>query len=234
MTQPPHIPAQVPWGAHRADRDPSSNRLCLPNDLLLIFLDDFTSKLRVHPRAAGYALAGAILLDLLATKRITITDQHLAVGMHQPPPADDLLRHTWGLLMATPEQTDVTFWVEHLAPTALDRVVERLEATGWIRRCRAVMGGTRYEARDRNAVSWRRGRLICAVCDAQPPVEDVMLYVLVEAAGFVRALLDNAVRVPTPEHLQTVIGQAARDCPSARDVIRAVQDFVARVSLAPR
>ena len=198
----------APGGVHRFDAtgptgDLKPGPLNVADDLFLIMLDDAKGQLRVHPRVAGYALAGALLAELCQERHITLDRLRVQVVLDQPLPADAALRRTLGLLLVEPEQVGVASWVEYLATTALDRVSRQLESAGWnLRTPHRRMGGTRvrYEPKDRNAVFWRASRLP-TVLVAEPAWRDLVLFGLVEAAGFAATLLGGCASPPAPERL---------------------------------
>jgi hypothetical protein len=85
-------------------------------DLMLIMMDDSSGKLRVQPRVASYALAGALLVELWLTGRVDLGNLRLAVTPAQRLPDDPVLRMT---LMAATEEQVVTR--EALATSARSR-----------------------------------------------------------------------------------------------------------------
>lgn len=208
----------------------------LAADLLLIMLDDSSGKLRVHPRVAGYALAGALLVELWATRRITMDNLQISIALDQRLPADDLLRTTLGWLLTEPEEVGVTSWVEALAATALDRVAHQLVRSGWIRRVgrrRLTGSGAVYEPVDQNRMFWRAGRLV-TVLASEPQWSDALLFALIDAAGFTPGLLLNVASPPSRTHLGSVVDKVRRTYPAVADVVGVVQNRVDRVAVAPR
>ena len=227
-------------GAHRADLPGGRGALgseppTLAADLFLIMLDDLSGKLRVHPRAAGYALAGALLVELWMKNRITLDKFQVIVKPDQALPENDLLRRTLGWLLTEPEQVGVTSWVEAMSAPALDHVADQVERAGWIRRVerRRPGAGPLYESVDRNRVFWRTGRLTSALT-GEWEWPDAFLFVLVDAAGFTTGLFRNTASPPSRDHLVGVFESVRDKYPSVVELVSVVRNLVDRVAVAPR
>ncbi|MBT8228529.1 MAG: GPP34 family phosphoprotein [Dactylosporangium sp.] len=202
-------------------------------DLMLIVLDDASGKLRVQPRVASYALAGALLVELWLTRHLVLGNLRLEVRPAQPIPEDALLRRTLGWLLCEPEQAELTCWIEALAASTLDRVADQLESAGWICRAGRHRGGSRYDPVDRNRVFWRRGRLTTALA-SQPQWTDLLLFALVDAVGLGSGVLDNAVRRPSRDQVRTWSTSLRQSYPDASELVGLVHQRADRMAVAPR
>ena len=202
-------------------------------DLMLIMLDDASGDLRVHPRVAGYALAGALLVELWWQGRLTVGDRQIAVVADQLLPGDALLRRTLGCLLAAPDQVGVTSWIDAIATTALDRVGDQLERAEFIRRVARRRGSVRFEAVDRQRVFWRPSRLLLML-GRQPTWPDIFLFALVDAAGLAEGLLAQAAYPPPPERIRTLSAGLAQSYPGTVELVAVVRRLADRIAVAPR
>ena len=225
-------------GAHRVDRlagggTVDGNPPTLAADLMLIMLDGSSGRLRVDRQTVSYALAGALLVELWLTGRITLERCRVVSVPDRPLPTDDLLRRTLGWLLTEPDHAEVGPWIEALASSALDLVAEQLERSGWIRRVDRHLSaaGVIYEPVDRLRVVWRSDRLV-SVLAGDPQWPDLLLFVLVDAAGFTSRLLRTSGRPPSRDRLVALYEGVLRSYPSVVELMSVVSGIVDRTVAA--
>jgi hypothetical protein len=205
-------------GTHRDSRwrevtELKPGPLTLAGDLFLILLDDATGRLRVRTRTAGYALAGALLIELRQLGYISFGPDRIEICGHTAP-TDPPLSRLWRLLASNPGDSDIVSWLEYLATTAVDEVADLLVTAGWIRReVRLRLSGRRevFVPRNRNAVFWRAGRLVGDL-DREVSWTDLYLVGLLDAVGAVD---------------QSLGGQRG---PAAEELIRGIGEYLARAA----
>ena len=158
--------------------------------LCLLLLDGETGRLPPpRRRAAHYALAGSVLVDLALADRIGNGSAQLR-PTDPTPLGDDLLDPLLARIHAAPDERDIASWVEETAAradeirgAALDRLVARgvlaVEKNGGL----GVLRARRYSATD-DAGHDLRLRLARALSDdGIPAPRDVALIRLVDACG---------------------------------------------------
>jgi hypothetical protein len=207
----------------------------LADDLFLIMLDDASGRLRVQPRIAGYGLAGGLLVELWLAGHVAVDPERVRV-VSGTPVRDSLL--AWALTGVTSQRVpgEVACWLEFLAATSIDGIVDRLVGSGWIRRQgRRGLFGRRevFAAVNRNAVFWRAGRLSNDL-SRTPSWEDLFLTGLLDAMGTVNQILGDQ-RGPGVDRIVRTIGQRlSRDAAPVAVVCRHVQTLSARAAISLR
>ena len=210
----------------------------LAADLMLIMLDEWTGTLRVHPRVAGYGLAGALLVDLYLGGHVTLAHQRVMAPAGQPLPGDPVLRVALGWLLTTPERSDLAEWVQSLGASAADWLGAQLERDGWVRqsRRRSTRGGgrgSRLVPVERNRVYWRPCRL-ATVLAREPTWGDGFLFALLDAIGFAPVVLATAVPAPPPRDRLVALCAALRAShPAVVALAATVSQLASRVTVAP-
>lgn len=166
-----------------------TDRLPFADDLYLACIDPRTRSVRAPSASMEYGLAGALLVELLQSGHVVL-DSRLVVPARWEPPVDVLAHLVFDAVVKQPEPCPAGDWLTYLAPTAVDRVAERLSRGGFLQ-----------ERRDRLSVR-RRTYLAPTARAAQPPRvqwaryevhlgrrlgQDLAVFVgLVEAAGLGR------------------------------------------------
>ena len=114
-----------------------SHGLTLAEEIVLLALDDQTGKQLILPfNALGYALAGAIILDLSLAGCID-TDLHELTVINPAPTGDELLDLWLSHFQAAPQPKTVMFWLREMAlqqEEIYQVAVERLIQRGILRR----------------------------------------------------------------------------------------------------
>jgi hypothetical protein len=194
--------------------------LTMPEEILLLLLDDETGKPVGLPGPAGdLALAGAILMELALAGRID-TDLDRLIVVQQRPTGDALLDGVLARLAAgapaslSPERTS-RWWIQDLAksgPAFRTEILDRLVAAGVLRRIEDrflwVFPERRYpkaEGRAETAEVRRRLRGVLLE-DEIPDPRDALLIGLARAAGLVPLVLDEAEAAQAAARVDQVAG----------------------------
>ncbi|MGG5887024.1 GOLPH3/VPS74 family protein [Falsiroseomonas sp. HC035] len=194
--------------------------LTMPEEILLLLLDDETGKPVGLPGPAGdLALAGAILMELALAGRID-TDLDRLLVVQQRPTGDALLDGVLARLATgapaslSPERTS-RWWIQDLAksgPEFRTAILDRLVAAGVLRRIEDrflwVFPERRYpkaEGRAETAEVRRRLRGVLLE-DEIPDPRDALLIGLARAAGLVPLVLDEAEAAQAAARVDQVAG----------------------------
>lgn len=205
----------------------------LAADLLLIMTDELSGVLRVHPRVAGFGLAGALLVELWMGGQVVVADGQLAVAARARLPDDGVLRVVVGWLLTEPQRSAVADWVPSLGVSALGWVTDALVDAGWVRAAARRRGGPRFEAVDRARVLWR-GHRLPAVLAGSPSWPDVFALALLDAVGYAPRMLADAVAGPSRERIAALSVRLRQECAPVVEVASVVAALTARAALAPR
>ncbi|MBN1173072.1 MAG: GPP34 family phosphoprotein [Micromonosporaceae bacterium] len=231
--------AAADGGAHRPQQPGGSaglrpGSLTLAGDLFLIMLDDATGRLRVHEKAAGYALAGVLLIEAWATGHLAIGAGQVRVVGHRPP-EDPLVHRILGWIMTEPEQTHLDAWVRFLATVAVGTVADQVTAAGWIVQERRRFSGRRvlFAPTDRNAVFWRAGRLARQL-RCGPTWADAVCCALLDAVGAVAQTIGGLGDADTPALIEAAVGWLRQSYPEVAAVCGQVQALSARAAISLR
>ena len=167
----------------------------LADQYFLIAHEDRTGRSRLHPRATGLGLAGALIGELILEGRIGIADGDLII-LDRHPPTDALAHDILDLLIAQSRHRDVRTWLAFLSQDAAARVGERLMRLGAVEpvvRRRMLSTQTLYmpnSAEQRNAAAWAPARLAnLLVRGVEMSVSDRVLVGLIAATGLTRHVL---------------------------------------------
>jgi hypothetical protein len=147
-----------------------------------------TGKLRLHARAAGIGLAGALLGELVLSQAADIKTDTLIVGRQTPE--DDLGYRIYLQLAADQHHRSVRTWLAFLAQGAHDRVAQRLTQKGHVEavKSRRLFGTTvRYLPTDAQEAIWPADRLFSHVNRGkQLDFSDAMLAGLIMVTGLTK------------------------------------------------
>jgi Golgi phosphoprotein 3 (GPP34) len=167
----------------------------LADQYFLIAHEDRTGRSRLHPRATGLGLAGALIGELILEGRIGVADGDLII-LDRHPPTDALAHDILDLLIAQSRHREVRTWLAFLSQDAAARVGERLMRLGAVEpvvRRRMLSTQTLYmpnSAEQRNAAAWAPARLAnLLVRGVEMSVSDRLLVGLIAATGLTRHVL---------------------------------------------
>jgi len=167
----------------------------LADQYFLIAHEDRTGRSRLHPRATGLGLAGALIGELLLEGRLELIDGDLHI-IDRRPPGDALAHDILSLLIAQPQHREVRTWLAYLSQDAAMRVGERLIRAGAVEpvtRRKMLSTQTLYmpnNPEQRNAAAWAAARLAnLLVRGLEMSVSDRVLAGLVAATGLTRHVL---------------------------------------------
>ena len=222
-------------------------------ELMLLLFREESAELPAAPEAKlGYALAGALLMDLALLGRIDTDVRHLAL-VDETPLDDDLLDPALTAIAANTEQRSAEFWVRRLAEDAeriQARALARLREAGileadpdaspdGLRLTFRVFRARRYPVPDgktpgeaEQEVRLRIMRVLFS--DDIPHPRDIVLICLGAACGLLDRLLTREEREDCAERINVVrrldlIGQAVASA------VRAASEAVpAATALPPR
>jgi hypothetical protein len=191
----------------------------LADEFFLIAHHDVTGRARLHPRAVGLGLAGAVLAELVTAQAVAVDAGHVWV-VNTTAPADPLGRSALRLLLDEPEHTAVRLWLTVLSERAPTHVAQRLVAAGVVRAeqvRRLFRTRTLYVPVDINAAAWPWARLSLRLRRREHLDEpDLFLAGLSVQTGLDSYLLDGA----EPEcgrHLADLLRTGLR--PALRDLL---------------
>lgn len=208
--------------------------LTMPEDLLLVMLDDSTG--RLHDRAApagDFALAGAILAELAMQDRIDTAPGHLFVA-NPAPVGDPLLDGVLARIAAAGRQEDSRWWIETLSRDAAEfraALFARLVDRGILRvedgRFLWLFAERRYPAVSDKEEREVKARLLDVIFhDGIPEPRDALLLGLARAAG----LLDLILAPEELERARPRIDQVAGMEEISRAVTAAVRDIYLEIA----
>jgi golgi phosphoprotein 3 len=202
--------------------------MTMPEELLLLMLDDETGRLTDRAAPAGdYALVGAILAELALEERIDTDPPRLRVKSAAPT-GDAVLDGVLARIQAEPEPKDSRWWVEHLAGDVEDyrtAYFERLVQKGILKseegRFLWFFSERRYPVISDKEEREVKARLMSVIFeDGTPGPRDSLLIGLTRAAGLFPLLLAPAEleraqpridAVSRHESLNQAIADAVRD-----------------------
>lgn len=189
--------------------------LTMPEEILLLLLDDETGKPVGLPGPAGdLALAGAILMELALAGRID-TDLDRLVLVQQRPTGDALLDGVLARLAAGGVERASRWWIQDIAksgPALRTQVLERLVDGGVLRRIEDrflwVFPERRYpKATGRAETAEVRRRLRGVLLEADiPDPRDALLIGLARSAGLVPLVLSDEEYAQAAARVDQVAG----------------------------
>lgn len=199
--------------------------------MLLLAREDSGELAAVSETKLGYALAGALLMDLALAGRID-TDVRQLVLVDETPLGDELLDPALAAIAAKAEEHSAEFWVRHLAQDA-ERIQQaalaRLRQVGVLRADPDLSPDSFrltlrvFRARRYPTANWRtfaeseqevRLRIMRVLfSDDIPAPRDIVLICLADACGLFERMLTKEERAECEERIDVVrrldlIGQA--------------------------
>ncbi len=173
--------------------------LTMPEEILLLMLDDETGRLEERAAPSGdYALAGAVLAELALAGRVD-TDPGKLYVVNPAPTGDALQDRALAQIVAAKEVGDSRHWIETLAADAEDfreALFARLVAKGILKRIDGkflwVFPERRYPVIDDKEEREVKARIMGVLFqDDIPDPRDSMLIGLCRAAGLFSLLLSS-------------------------------------------
>lgn len=171
--------------------------LTMPEELLLLMLDDGTGRLFDRAAPSGdYALAASVLAELMLEGRIQTDPEHLAVT-NAAPTGDAVLDEVLGRIGAEGSAHGTRWWIERLGSDAegfRDRYFDRLVEHGVLKleegRFLWIFPERRYPQISGKEEREVKARLMAVIFDDHAPsTRDALLIGLVRAAGLFPLLL---------------------------------------------
>jgi hypothetical protein len=101
----------------------------LAEDLFLLASEDATGRMRIPATHVDLGLGGALLLDLVLSGRVTLTDYHVTV-IDPASSGDPMLDAALAAIAADDKPREPEYWVRHLARGARAAVESRLVEAG--------------------------------------------------------------------------------------------------------
>ncbi len=202
--------------------------LTMPEELLLLMLDDDTGRLYDRAAPAGdYALVGAMLAELALEERIDTDPPRLRVK-NPAPVGDDILDGVLARISAEAEPKDSRWWVETLVQDVEEfrdayfaRLVKRGILTSEEGRFLWIFSERRYPVVSDKEEREVKARLMTVIFEDGPPEpRDSLLIGLTQAAGLFPLLLateelekaqPRIEAVSRQEALNQTVGDAVRD-----------------------
>ncbi len=208
--------------------------LTMPEELILLMLDDASGRLLDRAMPAGdYALAGSLLSELALAGRIDTDLQRLYVT-NPAPTGDVVLDATLEQLRGTQQPQDTRGWIETLAMNASELrevLFARLVASGVLRQVDSrflwVFAERRYPPVSGREEREVKARLLGVLFnDDIPDTRDVLLIGLARAANLFAVILSEEEL----ERAQPRIDQVADLEEINRSLAAAVRDILGQVS----
>ena len=199
----------------------------LPEQLLLLALNEKGSVVSSASLALGFGLAGAVLLELTLRGSLRAVDGKLVV-VDATPTGDDILDQALRRIQASKRDRPPRVWVDKLSRSIKDlksRLLERLVDAGVLRceerRILWLFRADRYPACAQQVESDIRRQLRSIVIDGlEPDQEAAVLLSLVGACGLVREVFARDERKQATRRIQQIaesepIGKAVSDSVAA-------------------
>ncbi len=174
-------------------------QLRFAEEVVLLLLHDDGRFARAPDWQVGYALAGAVLMDLALAGRID-TDRWKLFVTDPTPTGDGLLDPALDAIARSPERHEPRHWVEAASKNAAStrqQALDRLVARGILKRQRGrvlwVFGSRRYPVVDGAAEREVKLRVLDVLLgDDIPHPRDVVIICLAHACGLFPSLLAKA------------------------------------------
>ena len=209
--------------------------LTMPEELLLLMLDDETGRLTDRAAPAGdYALVGAMLAELALEERIDTAPPRLRVKSPAPM-GDTVLDGVLTRIQAEPEPQDSRWWIETLAQDAeqyrtayFDRLVQRGILKAEEGRFLWLFSERRYPVISDKEEREVKARLMAVIFeDGEPEARDALLIGLSRAAGLFPLMLAPAELERAQPRIEAVSRHEALN-QTVSDAVRDIFTEVAR------
>lgn len=205
--------------------------ITLAEEIMLLSLDDESGATRQR-QAMGWAVAGAILLELAMAERVSVTGKHLSLT-DTAPTGEELLDGRIELIgswLRGRSKRRVTDWLTRDHARAVGAALERLDGRGVVKveesRVLGVFPRRRYPEADGTVERALRARLVAVVVEgAEPDERTAGLVALIHAAKLHRLAFPGVPRAQvTARTAEIAAGQRAAD--GVRAAIRDLQAAV--------
>ncbi|MFJ7269687.1 GPP34 family phosphoprotein [Streptomyces sp. NPDC099050] len=164
-------------------------RITLAEEVMLLSLDDESGSVKQR-QSANWAVAGALLLELVLAERVRVSGKYFEL-VEAPPTGEELLDgriesiRAW---MGGRTRRRVSEWLTKDQAKSVGQVVERLVGRGVVveerRKALGVFPVRRYPETDGAAERELRARLASAVAEgAEPDERTASLVAVIHAAG---------------------------------------------------
>ena len=209
-------------------------QLSMPEELLLLMLDDKTGRLMERATPSGeYALAGALLAELALAGRVD-SDHTKLWAADATPTGDALADRVLAQIADAPQLRDSRYWIETLGTDArdfLEVLFERLVAKGVLNKVEGrflwVFPERRYPAVSGKEEREVKARLLGVLFnDEIPDPRDSLLIGLCRAAGLFAFILSGQEL----DRVQGRINQVADLEELNRSLSAAIQDIYAQIA----
>ena len=202
-------------------------------DEFFLLAHNSTGKPRLSPSSLGLGLAAGLLAELILERRIALADGELRV-VDGTPPTDALAHAVIDQITAEPSSHPVRAWLDYLAKDARERVGQRLQQVGLVRRetSRRPWGrSVRYEPTDVNRTDANWARLSTVLRRGEPmhPL-DILLCGLALVSGLDGYLLDDG-RGPAHRYMLQLVGTLP---PQLRELLNHTEAAVGEAVLSYR
>lgn len=199
--------------------------LTLPEELTLIALNDEKGNIvSSASMSLNYGLAGAILLELILSKKLILDDQRVSVSEDEET-GDDLFDDVLCKIRASKKQYKLDHWIQCLASKFMfHKVVDRLVQKKILRheehRVLWVFPVKLYPEENPRPELELRQRLHAVVKDRQKPeLRSLLLLSLIRACGMTKELFDKENLKEANRYIQELIEHE----PVGEAVDRAIQ-----------
>jgi hypothetical protein len=200
----------------------------LPEGLLLLATDNTTGRVATKSGALDHGLAGAVLMELLLSGRLIVTDGKLIVAdtaLTNAPLLDEALSR-----IADSRPRDAKHWVSKLAGSHIkDKILDRLTLKGILRkeehRILWVIPADRYPAEDDAPEADLREAIRSAVLEGTTPrPRTAVLIGILKACDLLEAVFSRDERkqfgdridsIAQAELMGTAVSKAVKDMQAA-------------------
>lgn len=216
-------------GAARGPQD----RLPLHQELYLL-AHDRSGKLLVHRTSMALGLAGAVLLELVLSERVTFIEGRATVT-DRTPIGDAVADGILPLILREHASRDLKFWIKRVAEDVYDRTCGCLTAEGVLTRVtKRPMGmlpaRTRFQLSDMASVVRASSGVRSAVEGLKPP--DARCAALCGLLGVLRVDSELYLLQPSGQVIGRLNAIARASSPVVREVVGVVDTFIAEAAVA--
>ncbi|HEY9472751.1 MAG TPA: GPP34 family phosphoprotein [Mycobacteriales bacterium] len=202
-------------------------------DEFFLLAHNSTGKPRLSLSSLSLGLAAALLAELILERRIALAGSELRV-VDDIPPADALAHTVLNQIMTEPSSHPVRSWLDYLGKDARERVGQRLERAGLVRReaSRRPWGkSVRYEPTDvnRTAANWARLSTMLRRAEPMHPL-DILLSGLALVSGLDGYLLEDG-RGPAHRYMLQIVSTLP---PQLRELLNQTEAAVGDAVLSYR
>ena len=159
----------------------------LADDFFLMVHDDLSGHPRLPNRILGLGLAGALLCELAVVGAVDVENDVVTAGTGWKPPTSSLADEVYHEIADERLGLPVRDWLNYLATQAIERVAERMEAEGLVRRkpSRLKLLGVadRWTPIDSTTADWPAIDVKLKVYNGKADTHHLVLFGLTRATG---------------------------------------------------